>query len=222
MKRIQFSATYPERLVHPLHQQIIGGTSITRAELLMWSPTRDATTLFWCDGGREAAETIIANIDSLLACNFVEDTHGTGTYAFLQQDEYEFSRALLDTIAGSRVIFLPPVAFLDTGEVRFEAVGEPTALSTFHDELSELANLSIERVHEFERKGSPSRLTDRQESALETAAAVGYYEVPREGTVADVAAVLDCSKSTAGELVRKAEATVIRDYLETRCRTSTT
>lgn len=214
MKRIQFLVTYPEQFVHPLHQQIMERTSISRAELLIWSPTEDATTLFWCDGSREATEKAVENIDSLLVSNFVEDNDGT--YAFLRQDDYEFASALLDTIEGSDVIFLPPVVFLDTGEVQFETVGETTALSTFHEKLSELAELTVEQVHDFERKNSPSCLTDRQEAALEAGVLVGYYEVPREGTVADIAGVLNCSTSTAGELVRKAEAAVIRNYTGTR------
>lgn len=214
MKRIQFSATYPERFVHPLHRKIVEETSIRRAELLMWTPTEDATTLFWCDGDRDATRTVVEAIDSLLVSHLVEETDGT--YAFLQQDDYEFSAALLETIAGSQVIFLPPVVFLDTGKVQFEAVGEPPALSTFHDDLSELAELTIEQVHEFEREPSPSSLTDRQRAALDAAVSVGYYELPREGTVSDIAHVLDCSTSTAGELVRKAEAAVVQNYIETR------
>ncbi|SFG14589.1 Predicted DNA binding protein, contains HTH domain [Halopelagius inordinatus] len=212
MKRIQFSVRYPDRFVHPLQRRIMEETPITRAELLMWSPTDDAATFLWFDGDREATETVVGGIDSLLASDFVEDD--AGTYAFLRQDEYEFSAALLDTIASSGVIFLPPVVFLATGDVRFEAVGETAALSSFHDELSEFGSLTVERVHEFERMRSPSRLTERQQAALEAAVEAGYYEIPREGSVADVAAVLDCSPSTAGELVRKAEAAVIGGYVE--------
>ncbi|NHN57995.1 helix-turn-helix domain-containing protein [Halorussus rarus] len=214
MKRVQFSARYPERLVHPLHRQVIDGQSVTRAELLTWSPTEDATTLVWCDGDPEATEAVVGAIDSLRSSDFVADADGT--YAFLRQDDYEFPAALLDVIADSRVIFLPPVVFLDTGEIRFEAVGETPALSAFHEEISELGELTVERVHDFERERSPSRLTDRQRAALDAAVSVGYYEVPRDGTVADVAAALDCSTSTAGELVRKAEAAVIQNYVETR------
>lgn len=214
MKRIQFLVTYPAQFVHPLHQEIKDGTSISRAELLMWSPTKDATTLFWCDGSREATENAIENIDSLLDSNVVEDTNGA--YAFLRQDEYEFASTLLDTIEESHVTFLPPVVFLETGEIQFETVGETTALSTLHEKLSELGELTIEQVHDFERKNSPSCLTDRQKAALEAGVSVGYYEVPREGTVADIADTLNCSTSTAGELVRKAEAAVIQNYTETR------
>lgn len=214
MKRIQFSVTYSDRFVHPFQRRIMDGTPITRAELLMWSPTADATTLFWCDGDREATEAAIAGIDSLLVSNVVEDTDGT--YTFLQQADYEFSTVLLETISESQVVFLPPVVFRETGEVLFEAVGESAALSAFHEDLSEFGDLTIEQVREFERAHSPSRLTDRQRAALDAAVAVGYYEVPREGTIADVASAIDCATSTAGELVRKAEAAVIEHYTPRR------
>ena len=211
MKRIRFSATYPDRFVHPLHRKIVDGTAITRAELLMWSPTPDATTLIWCDGTREATETVIDDIESLLVSTLVED--GDGTYAFLHQADYEFASALLDVVANARVIFLPPVVFSQTGAVTFEAVGESAALSTLYEALSQIGDVTIEQVRAFERGHAPSRLTDRQRAALKAAASVGYYDVPRTGTIADVAAELDCSSSTAGELVRKAEAAVIRDFL---------
>ncbi|MFC6784714.1 helix-turn-helix domain-containing protein [Halobaculum halobium] len=213
MKRIRFSVTYPDRLVHPFHRRIIDGGPLSRAELLMWSPTADATTLFWCDGGKNATAAAVAGIDSLLDTHFVESADGT--YAFLRQDSYEFPAVLLDAIAAARVIFLTPVVFLDSGNIRFDAVGESTALSEFHDRLSTHGDLAIELVQEFERQTRSSRITDRQDSALEAAVSVGYYEVPRDGTIADIAAVLDCSTSTAGELVRKAEASVIRGYVGT-------
>lgn len=213
MKRIQFSATYPAQFVHPLHRNIMDGTPITRAELLMWSPTAEPMALLWFDGGRDATETVIEDIESILVSNLVEEADGT--YAFLLQDEYELAELLMETIRDSRVIFLPPVIFLETGAVQFEAVGEPSQISTLHEKLTHLGELRIERVHDFDRRGSPAELTERQREALETAMTVGYYEVPRSGTVGDVAAHLDCSQSTAGELIRKAEAGVIRSFLST-------
>ncbi|MGQ3328274.1 helix-turn-helix domain-containing protein [Halorubrum sp. FL23] len=211
MKRVQFSVTYPERLIHPLHRRITEAGPVTRAELLTWSPTADATTLFWCDADADATASVVDAVDSLVASELVEG--GGGTYAFLRQESYEFAPAVLDAIAAARVAFLPPVVFLDTGAVRFEAVGETGALGAFHEALADLSDATIERVREFDRAASPSRLTDRQRAALEAAVEAGYYEVPRDGTIADVAAALDCSTSTAGELVRKAEAAVIREFV---------
>lgn len=213
MKRVQFSATFPDKLMHPLHDRITESGSVTRAELLMWSPTVDATTLFWCDGPTEATETVIEAIDSLVVSSFVEG--GAGTYVFLRQQRYEFASALLETISDAHAVFLPPVVFLDSGEIQFEAVGATTSLSSFHSKLSDLVDVTIEYVDEFDRMSAPWGLTDRQQAAIEAAVSVGYYEVPREGTITDVAGVLDCSPSTAGELVRKAEAEVIQKHVET-------
>jgi len=214
MKRVQFSVTYPDRFVHPLQRRLVEMTPISRAELLMWSPTDDATTLFWCDGDREATEQLVTGLDSLLGHTAIDVSDGT--CLFLRQADYEFAPALLETVADAAVIFLPPVVFLETGEVQFEAAGESAALSTFYEDLSDLGVVTVEQVHAFERRSTPSALTDRQRAALEAAVSVGYYEVPRNGTVADVAAVLECSSSTAGELLRKAEAAVVTGFLERR------
>lgn len=210
MKHVHFSVVYPDRFVHPLHRQLTGDAAVSRAELLTWSPTADATTLFWCDGDRAATERVVTGLDSLRSASFVSGTDGT--YAFLAQDDYEFPARLLGIIEGATVVFRPPVVFLESGAVRFQAVGDPDALGAFHDALAEIADLTIERVQEFRRGETPARLTDRQAEALEAAVSVGYYEVPRRGTVEDVADALDCSTSTAGELVRKAEAAVIRSH----------
>lgn len=213
MKRIQFAVRYPEERRHPLHRRLVAGSSISRAELRVWSPTPDATTLFWFDGDEEAVERVVSAIGSLQRVRLVDG--GEGTYAFLQQTAYEFPEELLSLIAAADVAFLPPVVFLESGDVRFEAVGDGGALSAFHDRLAELGDLRIERVRSFEWGSSPARLTERQRDALEAAHSVGYYEVPRKGTVEDVATVLDCAPSTAGELVRKAEAAVVEDHLQT-------
>jgi predicted DNA binding protein len=207
MKRIRFSVIYPERFVHPLHRRLVDDSTVTRVELLMWSPTADATALCWCDGDRAATAALFDAVESVHDRTLVGDADGT--YVVLRQREYEFAGAILEAVAEAGVIFLPPVVFLDTGVVQFEAVGEATALSAFHDDLATLGDVTIERVREFERQRSPSTLTDRQRAALEAGLAVGYYEVPRDGTVEDVAAELDCAPSTAGELLRKAEAAVI-------------
>jgi hypothetical protein len=213
MKRIQFSIAYPERLRHPLHRRLVEVESVTRAEILMWSPTGNATALLRCDGGRAATERLIGAIDSLLVSHLVAGS--SGTYAFLRQEEYEFPTELLDAITAARVIFLPPVVLRASGPVEFEAVGEPPALSAFHERLSAVGDPTIEQVREFDRSPSAARLTDRQQAAVAVAVSVGYYDVPRTGSIADVAAELDCSTSTAGELVRKAESRIVRDAVGT-------
>ncbi|WP_435183524.1 helix-turn-helix domain-containing protein [Halobellus sp. EA9] len=212
MKQVQFSIEYPDRLRHPLHRAVVDDGSVSRAELLMWSPTADATTLLWFDADPDAVRAVLSAIESLAERSLVRD--GGGTYAFLSQAAYEFPDPVLEVVADAAVIFVPPVVFSSSGPVNFEAVGEAPALSDLRESLSALGAIEIERVRPFARSSSPSRLTERQAAALDAAVSVGYYEVPRTGSIEDVAAALDCATSTAGELVRKAESAVLREYAE--------
>jgi len=178
MKRVQFAAAYPERLVHPLHRRVIEPGPVTRAELLTWSPTADATTLFWCDADADATASVVRVVDSLVEKELVED--GDGRTRSSDRTATSSRRRCL-TRSRPHVVFLPPVVFLDTGDVRFEAVGEAAALGAFHEALTDLGDVAIEQVHEFERTASPSRLTDRQRDALEAAVAAGITRYPATG-----------------------------------------
>lgn len=56
-------------------------------------------------------------------------------------------------------------------------------------------------------------LTDRQRRVLDAAHRAGYFEVPRECTLAELAASLEIDKSTASEILRRAEARLVARYL---------
>lgn len=65
-----------------------------------------------------------------------------------------------------------------------------------------------------ERPFRPSKgMTERQSRALETAQGLGYYSFPRKGRLSDVSRALGVSRSTAAELLRRAEAKVVTDSL---------
>lgn len=180
----------------------------------MWGPTGAVTTLFWYDGPEAAVQELLTAVDSIEQSALV--AADGGTYGFLSQSEYELTASVRELVAEAELIFLPPVTFLDSGRVRFQAVGEGDALSDFYAALGEVVGTTIERVRPFDRGsvgrgGAAGRLTDRQREALVAAVEVGYYAVPRTGDTAAVAAELDCEPSTAGELLRKAEAAVVID-----------
>lgn len=52
-------------------------------------------------------------------------------------------------------------------------------------------------------------LTDRQREALETALRLGYFEVPRDATLAEVASELGVDTSTASTTLRRGEARLL-------------
>lgn len=207
MKRVAFRTHHPRELPHPVHEGVVEVDAATRAELLQWGPTSNVTSLSWVDADPSAAAAVFDRVESVTDARFLAGDGGT--YAFVDQERFEYDPALLTVIARSSVVFVPPVTFRADRTVRFRAVGESTHLSEFHDRLSDAADVRIERVREFRRGSTPVETTDRQREALAAAREVGYYDVPRTGTVEDVAAELDCARSTAGELLRKAEAKLV-------------
>lgn len=82
------------------------------------------------------------------------------------------------------------------------------------ESLKTVGDVAIERVRsEVETPTLPSQvawnsmladLTDRQFEALSIAVASGYFAVPREATLSDVADAMAVEKSTAGEHLRRA------------------
>lgn len=56
-------------------------------------------------------------------------------------------------------------------------------------------------------------LTDRQRDLLETAIRGGYYEVPRECTLAELAETVGVDKATASTVLRRGEATLVKWFL---------
>lgn len=212
MKQVTFTASYPPSLAHPMHRQLMRVEDLTRAELLMWGPTETVTTLSWFDGPKAAVRELLSAVDSIETSTLVAAPDGT--YSFVAQREYELADAILTLVSEARLIFLPPVTFFESGEARYRAVGESTALSEFYAGMSQILETDIERVQPYRRQGSTARLTDRQRAALEAAVEVGYYAVPRTGDTAAVAAELDCEPSTAGELIRRAEAAVVSNAVD--------
>lgn len=206
MKRVAFRVEYTDP-VHPIQAAVNDAAATVRVDLLYWSPTSDGTALVWFDTDQAVVAEVLSSVDTVAGVSFHGDT--TGTYALIEQPQLELRPAILDTVTDAMVAFPPPIVFHDDETVRFDAVGSSAALNSLHDRLQEITSVYIETVRGYRPWSSPGVLTDRQQEALAAAVAIGYYEIPREGTVADVADAIDCSHSTAGELLRKAEQTVL-------------
>jgi predicted DNA binding protein len=56
-------------------------------------------------------------------------------------------------------------------------------------------------------------LTERQRECLQTALHQGYFEVPRECTLAELSEAINVDKSTASETIRRGQARVLKQYL---------
>jgi predicted DNA binding protein len=80
-------------------------------------------------------------------------------------------------------------------------------------ETLENAELRYELLSLVTRSESSGLLTDRQREVLGVARRAGYYEVPRRTTLQTVADRVGIDKSTASEILRRAEGRLVDWYL---------
>lgn len=72
----------------------------------------------------------------------------------------------------------------------------------------------LRKLGEYRGPEQPlDELTDRQREVIQTAWEMGYYEVPRDVSTADVAAELDIDPSTVAEHIQRAERNLLRYHL---------
>lgn len=120
-------------------------------------------------------------------------------------------QGVFGAITDRHVVIVPPVVYTDPETVHLTVLGEPDALSGLLSEFPDAVTVDVDRVGDHRRPAGllAHRVTARQFDALETAWREGYYEVPRAGSLSDVADALDCSESTASTLLRNAESSLV-------------
>ena len=212
MRHLRVRLGFPPQRRHPMHQFLVDHPAMRREELWSWNFAGGTpAVLFRVEGGREPYRERIATVDGVES--FELTTGGDGWfYAFVRaapaEDEWEWLLAF----AYASILVVPPVTYTDGGDAVFDVVGDPDDLRGLLSELPDGVNATVERVGEYDRRRSPERpLTDRQREVLDTAVELGYYEVPREATLDEVAADLGVAASTVSDHLRKAESAVLAD-----------
>lgn len=112
---------------------------------------------------------------------------------------------------------LPPEfpIIVENGEMEFDITATKEQFEAFGDALDETGRQYdlLTLIHTDEQE---TVLTDRQRECLIVAQRRGYFAVPRECTLADLADVLDVDKSTASETIRRGTARIVEQFLVNR------
>lgn len=192
-----------------MHLAVIDADAVSSAAVLAWDAgRRTPTTLSRLDGPRSAVEPLVEDLQ--VVESYALSADGATTYAFVRQTRFEMDPRLADALATPEVLVLPPITYRSDGTVEFAVVGTRPALGDLLDRLDAAVDYSLTGVGEYGGPAGERRLTDRQREAVAAAVEVGYYDVPRTATLAEVAVELGCTESTASELVRKGQAAIVR------------
>lgn len=109
---------------------------------------------------------------------------------------------------------LPPEFPLDVenGAMEFDLTATQAQFEAF-GEVLDSTGLQYELLTVVHTDDEESLLTERQRECLTVAQRRGYFDVPRECTLAELAEALDVDKSTASETIRRGTARVLEQFL---------
>lgn len=209
--RVRLTAGGDEAEIHPVYDLWANAEFIERSTALQWNFTgEELGILHRSVGDVDAFEAAIEAIPEVLAYDIVR-TDTDVFYVYLRDTPTDAFDEMVRPFAESSLVVVPPVRYHEDGTVTFSIFGPDAEIQAGIDHLPAPMECTIEAISGLESMAATveTRLSRRQREAMEAAAELGYYEVPREASHEDVAAAIDCAPSTAAEHLRKAEATLV-------------
>jgi hypothetical protein len=211
MKHLRVRLGFPRGVRHPMHDFLVDDPRMEREELWSWSFVGETpTVLFRVFGAREPYRERIAGVGGVDDFQLTAPDGDGSFYALVRaapmDDEWEWMLAF----AQASLLVVPPVVYTDDGDAVFDVVGDADDLRQLLEQLPGTVDTTVEHVGDYDRRlGRDAPLTDRQRDVVAAAVDLGYYDVPREATLDDVAAELGVASSTVSDHLRKAEAAVM-------------
>jgi predicted DNA binding protein len=213
MRYAELTLRFDEGARHPA-QRLIDEHDAVERDMLLYGNTATAgwdTFMFYVEGEREPYRWMLDCAGQVREYELIDGRDGEGFYAYVEQEPSDLDDSLFSLFSRTGLVLVPPVEFLDRGRARLTVLGNPDVLSTTMDELPDSVSATVERVGRYRPDAGSFTppVTTRQREALTVAVELGYYELPREATLTEVADALGCSTGTASEHLRKAERTVL-------------
>jgi predicted DNA binding protein len=209
MQSLDVTLHLPDDVRLPAPEWFDLGDDFVREELLAWHTDEDRGVDFFLAlvvGDVDATRDALAELDAVVDFELVP-VDGDTFYAYAEMTVGPETMSWRAAVADEDIVLVPPVVFGPHGSVQLTVLGDADSLRAVVDGVPDFVGVDIQRVGEPRGIGGSlaGRLTARQFEALSVARELGYYEVPREGSLATVADALDCSESAASTLLRNAE-----------------
>ncbi|QLG64066.1 helix-turn-helix domain-containing protein [Halorarum salinum] len=203
---------------HPMQEFLASTDEILREELLAWHLHGSADVeyaLFLVHGDLDAYRVAIDDVGSVRDWETAA-VDGERFYVYVEQRTREADRAWRTAFAERNLVVTYPVVYDADARMRLTVVGRAGDLRAMLAELPGSVRTTVHRVGDLDRRlgTGGADLTARQREVLAAADEMGYYEVPRQGALADVADALGLSEATVSAHLRKAERSLVTRALE--------
>jgi predicted DNA binding protein len=222
VKSLDVTLRLPPTMRLPVPEDAGVEAAVEREEMIAWRARPDGTVGFLSlvVGELAVVREAVAAIDPVLSVEYAPIDDDT-FYVYAEMEATPADVALWEAFEEHDAVVVPPVVYHDAGTVRLTVLGDPAALRAVVADFPEEVGVEVERLSEHRRLAGSlaGRLTRRQFEAVGTARELGYYAVPREASLAEVADALGCSESAASTLLRKGERALVDAAFPGRTRT---
>lgn len=217
MKFARITMVQPRETRHPMQNFLEESDSLHHERLLAWTivPWSDVWyLLFHADGDREAYRDAIDDVDAVIEYDLTPAEPGS-FYVYVVHERRENDVDFMTPFAARNLVIVPPIEYTSAGETKFTIVGDPGDIGDLVEDVPDRILVEVDRIGEYDHRYGTlaGRLTDRQREAVAAAVDVGYYEVPSEATLEEVADRLDCTAGTASTILSRAEKAVMQSVL---------
>lgn len=209
MKYLDVRIRLPDWMLHPMQKFIRYEDAVDYEEMLAWRVRPDEAieyALYYVEADIESYREAVGEVETVLECR-ITPIDATSAHVWACEETRLETQAWREAFTGRQLIVVPPIRFDDEAAIEMTIVGDGGDIHDAIESVPPDVDVEVREIGTYDRRGGTlaGALTDRQLAAAETALRLGYYEVPRDATLADVADVLGCAESTASVLLRRAE-----------------
>lgn len=217
MKYFDIRLHLPDRMLHPMQEFIRYEEAVRYEEMLAWRvrPDEDIEyALYYVEADLESYRAAVREVETVIECQ-ITPINDRSAHVWACEETRPETQAWREAFADRQLIVIPPIRFDDTAAMEMTIVGNGSDMHETIETIPSSVDVTVNEIGTYDRRGGTlaGTLTDRQLTAAGTALELGYYEVPRDATLADVADTLDCAESTASVLLRRAERDVLSRVL---------
>lgn len=212
MKRVQLTLRPGDTAIHPVYDLITGGADyLSTVEVINWNVAHTPVgILHRIEGDREAFASDLDEIPQVIDYDISSINEGS-FYVYIRDTTTPTASQLFETFCRGSLIIVQPIKYNQDGTVTITGIGSDSDLQSAIDGIPDGIETNIGEIGglDVSQEAVTARLSDRQHAAIVAGMNVGYYEIPRQATHADVAAAMGCASSTASEHLRKAESKLV-------------